>query len=153
MRTMKKAIFLLAGLLTCFFFASAQDYQADDVLGVWLNEDEDAHVEIYKTGDEFFGKLIWLKNPIDEDTDKPKLDKENPDDALKSRPVWGLVILKDFEYDGDDEWDDGTIYDPKSGNTYSCYIRMIDEEKNKIKIRGYVGISLLGRTTYWTRVD
>lgn len=77
------------------------------------------------------------------------MDKHNPNPALRNRPTLGLEILKDFSFDGKDEWKDGTIYDPKSGKTYSCYIRM--ENKNKLKIRGFIGVSMLGRTTYWTR--
>ena len=137
------------GLLLTAFQGLAQEFAADDVLGIWLNEDKDAHVEIYKEGDRYFGKIIWLKEPNEEDTGLPKLDDENADEALQSRPVMGLLLLEDFVFD-EDEWDDGTIYDPKNGKTYSCYMRMssIDE----LKIRGYIGISLLGRTTYWTRV-
>ncbi len=129
---------------------SAQD-KADRVLGKWLNEDGDAHVEITKSGDTYSGKLVWLKFPTDDETGKPKLDKKNPDDALKSRPVLGLEMLSGFTYDSDDEeWTDGEIYDPKSGKTYSCYMAFGDD--GKLKIRGYIGISLIGRTTYWTAV-
>lgn len=141
-------------IFTAILFAAgnvyAQEFQKDDILGVWLNEDEDAHIEIYKDGDLYFGKIIWLKFPIDEETGKPKLDKHNPDPELQKRPSLGIKLLTDFEWDGDNEWDEGDIYDPKSGKTYSCYIVM--KEYDLLKIRGYIGISLIGRTTYWTRV-
>jgi uncharacterized protein (DUF2147 family) len=149
---------LLLSMLTILFLSpvlklSAQDFSADDILGVWLNEDKDAHVEIYKEGNKYFGKIVWLKNPIDDETGKPKLDNKNEDESLQSRPVMGLLLLKDFVFDGDDEWEDGEIYDPKSGKTYSCYMEFPDEDnKNNLKIRGFIGISLLGRTTYWTKV-
>jgi uncharacterized protein (DUF2147 family) len=84
-----------------------------------------------------------------DDQGKPKADKKNPDENLKSRPLLNLELLKDFTFDGKDTWKDGTIYDPKSGKTYSC--KMVIEE-DKLKIRGYVGISLLGRTEVWTRI-
>ena len=128
----------------------AQDYQQDDLLGIWLNEDEDAHIEIYKEGDLYFGKTIWYKFPIDDETGKPKLDKHNPDQELQKRPSLGIRLLTDFEWDEDNEWDEGEIYDPKTGKTYSCYIVM--KEYDLLKIRGYIGISLIGKTTYWTRV-
>jgi len=153
---MKTKVFL--SMLTILFLSpvlklSAQDFSADDILGVWLNEDKDAHVEIYKEGNKYFGKIVWLKNPIDDETGKPKLDNKNEDESLQSRPVMGLLLLKDFVFDGDDEWEDGEIYDPKSGKTYSCYMEFPDEDnKNNLKIRGFIGISLLGRTTYWTKV-
>jgi uncharacterized protein (DUF2147 family) len=153
---MKTKVFL--SMLTILFLSpvlklSAQDFSADDILGIWLNEDKDAHVEIYKEGNKYFGKIIWLKNPIDDETGKPKLDNKNEDESLQTRPVMGLLLLKDFVFDGDDEWEDGEIYDPKSGKTYSCYMEFPDEDnKNNLKIRGFIGISLLGRTTYWTKV-
>ncbi|MDY0335364.1 MAG: DUF2147 domain-containing protein, partial [Bacteroidales bacterium] len=77
----------------------------------------------------------------------------NPDTTLQKRPLMGLQLLSGFVFDGDDEWESGKIYDPKSGKTYSCYMEFTDKSKNKLKVRGYIGISLLGRTTYWTRVE
>ncbi|RLD39811.1 MAG: DUF2147 domain-containing protein [Bacteroidetes bacterium] len=150
---MKKLRILLmviaVGMLTAAN-VSAQDYKSDDLLGVWLNEDEDAHIEIYKEGDLYFGKTIWYKFPIDDETGKAKLDKYNPDPELQKRPSLGIKLLTDFEWDEDNEWDEGDIYDPKTGKTYSCYIVM--KEYDLLKIRGYIGISLIGKTTYWTRV-
>ncbi len=150
---MKKLRILLmviaVGMLTAAN-VSAQDYKPDDLLGVWLNEDEDAHIEIYKEGDLYFGKTIWYKFPIDDETGKAKLDKYNPDPELQKRPSLGIKLLTDFEWDEDNEWDEGDIYDPKTGKTYSCYIVM--KEYDLLKIRGYIGISLIGKTTYWTRV-
>ena len=151
--TMKKLRILLMMMAAIFFSAtnlSAQEFQPDDLIGIWLNEDEDAHIEIYKEGDLYFGKTVWYKYPIDEETGKPKLDKYNPDPELQKRPSLGIKLLTNFEWDGDNEWDEGDIYDPKSGKTYSCYIVM--KEYDLLKIRGFIGISLIGKTTYWTRV-
>lgn len=128
----------------------AQSPQSGDILGTWLNEDQDAHILVYEENGKYFGKIIWLKFPIDDETGQPKLDKKNPDDQKKSEPVMGMLILEDFVFE-EDEWDDGSIYDPKSGKTYDCYIRMNDD--GNLRIRGYIGISLIGRTTYWTRVE
>ncbi len=144
---------LLGMIIYPFTQVAAQEVKADDILGVWLNEDKDAHIQIYKEGDKYFGKIIWLKEPIDPDTGKPKVDDKNDDPKLQNRPIMGLLLLKDFVFDGDDEWEDGEIYDPKSGNTYSCYMEFEDDDnKDLLKIRGYIGFSLLGRTTHWTRV-
>ncbi|MGB9702876.1 MAG: DUF2147 domain-containing protein [Candidatus Kapaibacteriota bacterium] len=121
--------------------------KADDIIGQWYTENNESLVEIYKNNGKYYGKIIWLKEP--NRNGKPKLDEKNPDDKLKERPILGLNILKDFVFDGSNEWNDGKIYDPKSGKTYSCYIKF--EDTDKLKIRGYIGISLLGRTTYWTR--
>ncbi len=91
--------------------------------------------------------------PPDDDGGMPgkeKVDRENPDPALRSRPVIGLRIFEGFTYDGDGRWKNGTIYDPASGKTYSCKIRLQDD--GSLKVRGFIGISLLGRTEIWTRV-
>jgi uncharacterized protein (DUF2147 family) len=148
MKNMKLFGLLLFGIFSMQLIA--QDYKADDLLGTWLNEDKDGHVKIYKENGKYYGKLIWLKNPIDDETGKAKLDKHNDDEELQKRPLQDLLLLNDFVYDEDGEWEDGEIYDPKSGNTYSCYIEM--KSMDEIKVRGYIGISLIGRTTYWTRV-
>lgn len=147
------AIVLLGLLITPFTNVQAQDVKPDDVVGVWLTQDKDSHVQIYKVGDKYFGKIIWLQTPIDSITGKPKLDDKNEDKALQSRPIMGMNLLKSFAFDGDDEWEDGKIYDPKKGVTYSCYMEFPDNKnKDHLKIRGYIGISLLGRTVYWDRV-
>ena len=150
----RSLLIVLMGLVIYpFAQISAQEVIADDILGVWLNEDKDAHVEIYESGGKYFGKIIWLKEPIREETGKPKLDRENEDESLRSRPVMGMLLLNEFSFDGDDEWEDGTIYDPKNGKTYKCYMEFEDEDnKDNLKVRGFIGFSLLGRTTYWTRV-
>ena len=150
MKKFQITLMIFTAMLLAAANVNAQEFQPDDILGVWLNEDEDAHIEVYKEGDLYFGKIIWLKFPIDEETGKPKLDKHNPDPELQKRPSLGIKLLTDFEWDGDNEWDEGDIYDPKSGKTYSCYIIM--KEYDLLKIRGYIGVSLIGRTTYWTRV-
>lgn len=149
---MKKISLLLFIFLTASIGAVvAQTYQAGDITGTWLNEDKDAHIKIYEENGKFYGRIVWLKNPIDEETGEPKKDKENPDKVLQQRSLKGLVVLKDFVYEGDGEWEDRTIYDPKSGKTYSCYMEL--QSQDKLKIRGYIGVSLLGRTSYFTRVE
>ena len=150
---MTKKLLKLTALITMLILTVptlAQNSPADQILGKWLNEDKDAHVEVYKEGGKYFGKIVWLLNPNDEVTDLPKVDDDNPDVTLQSRPVMGLVILKDFIYDDDGEWEDGTIYDPKNGKTYDCYMEF--DEEGVLKIRGYIGFSWIGRSSYWTRV-
>jgi len=140
---------LLALLLFTFLFSSiASAQKVDAILGSWANPSGEDHILIYKKGNKYFGKLDWIKYPNDE-TGKPKTDKNNPDEALRTRPELGLELLKDFVYDENNVYDDGTIYDPKSGKTYSCKMTL---DGNSLKIRGYVGISLFGRSETWTRV-
>jgi len=143
---LKKIGITLLIVMISGFVASAQ--KADAILGQWANPNGQDHILIYKKGNKYFGKLNWIKFPNDEQGN-PKTDKNNPDKALQSRPDLGLELLKDFTFDGDDVYEDGTIYDPKSGKTYSCKMTI---EGNNLKIRGYVLFSLFGRSEVWTRV-
>lgn len=120
---------------------------SDAVLGQWVNSSGEAHIDIYKKGDRFFGKIVWLKEPKDA-KGNPKLDVKNPADNLKSRPVLGLEMLKDFIYDNG-KWVDGTIYDPKTGKNYSCNMSL--KSNGDLNVRGYIGFSLIGRTDVWKR--
>ena len=115
MMNYKSLMLVLMGVFSLSFFQSnAQSVKADDIIGVWLNEDKDAHIEIFKEGDKYFGKIIWLLHPFeDNSTTEPNLDDKNQDESLRSRPVMGLLLLTDFVFDGDDEWENGKIYDPK----------------------------------------
>ena len=144
----KKLSFILF-LCSIFMQVPAFAQHADDVLGRWMNSTNEGTIQVYKKGNQFFGKLIWIKNPDDPATGKPQLDKLNPDKKLQTQPVLGLEILKGFTFDGDDTYEGGTVYDPKSGKTYSCKMTI---NGNKLKMRGYIGVSLLGRTEIWTRV-
>jgi uncharacterized protein (DUF2147 family) len=122
--------------------------KVDDIAGIWLtNGDDQAKIQIYKSGDKFYGKIIWLKNPLLNGS--PKVDKNNPDKTKRTNPIIGLALLSGFKFNGDDAWKGGLIYDPQNGKTYSCNISLKD--KNTLKVRGYIGISLLGRTEVWTR--
>jgi uncharacterized protein (DUF2147 family) len=146
-----KSLLTLAGIFLVIL-SYAQAPNADAIVGKWLNEDKDAHVQIYKENGKYYGKIVWLKEPNEPATGLPKLDDDNEDESLRSRPVMGLILLKDFIYDSDDnEWQDGTIYDPKNGSTYDCYMHF--DDNGVLKIRGYIGISWIGRNTYWTRVE
>lgn len=130
------------------FSLSAYAQNADAILGSWANPSGEDHILIYKRGNKFFGRLDWIKYPNDEQGNR-KTDKNNPDPKLRSRPDLGLELLKDFTYESDGLYDDGTIYDPKSGKTYSCKMTI---KGNVLKLRGYIGISLFGRTETWTKV-
>ena len=144
---MKNILTLLLIVSSSTIFA-----QADKILGTWLNEPKDAKIEVYKKGSEYFGKIIWLKNNVNDDGTSPKIDSKNEDESLRSRTIVGINILKDLEWDEDDnEWDDGEIYDPRSGSTYSLYAKL--EDSNTLFLKGYIGFSLIGRSTTWTRVN
>ncbi|MDB5120401.1 MAG: peptide protein [Sphingobacteriales bacterium] len=134
-------------ILMCTLPAYAQN--KDAVLGKWLSETGEGEIQVYKKGDHYFGKLVWLKYPDGTDG-KPKVDSRNPDPAKQKRTINGLELLQGFTYSEDNVWENGNIYDPKTGKTYSCKLTLVGN--NKLNIRGFIGISLLGRTEKWTRV-
>lgn len=138
-------------LLVCLAMIGWAQDAADAVVGVWKNGEGTGFIQIYKTtSGHYAGKIVWLKEPIDPDTGKPKLDKRNPEDSKKSQPVLGMVNMKGFTYDAEEkEWVDGSIYDPKNGKEYSCKMEL--DGNNVLKVRGYIGVSLIGRTDTWTR--
>jgi uncharacterized protein (DUF2147 family) len=133
----------------------------DTILGVWATDPEgeggQAHVEIFAVDGKYSGKIVWLEEPLytaeDEDGDEgePKIDKNNPDSALQSRPIMGLELMTGFQYNGKGTWKKGTIYDPDNGKTYKCKVRLGDN--GELMVRGYIGFSMIGRTSQWTRVE
>ncbi|RYZ99108.1 MAG: DUF2147 domain-containing protein [Sphingobacteriaceae bacterium] len=138
-------IFLISIAAFSYAFAAGNP---DAVVGNWLTEGGKAKIYIYKNGNKYFGKIAWVEKPNDPNG-HPKLDKNNPDKALRNKPIVGLVLLRNFEYTGKNVWENGNIYDPESGKDYSCTMTLLDA--NKLEVRGYIGISLLGRSQTWTR--
>lgn len=144
---------LLAMLFCLATVANGQTAGADRVLGLWLTEKADARVRIERVGDRYQGTIVWLKEPqypADDDqgmAGRIKVDRENPQQDRRARPIIGLRIVAGFRFDGE-EWRDGTIYDPENGKTYKCRMWFDGET---LRVRGYIGFSLLGRSTNWTR--
>ncbi len=123
--------------------------EGDKLIGVWEPSHGKARVKVTKVGNKYFGKIVWLKEPTYPDGSK-KVDKNNPDSKMHDTPLLGYSILKDFEYSGKKTWTNGTIYDPENGSTYNCTIKLTNE--NTIEVRGYIGVSAIGRTDTWTRM-
>lgn len=128
----------------------------DAILGKWLNGKGTGHIEIYKADGKYFGKIVWLKEPVYPADDRkgmagrPKVDRENPDPARRTQPLLGLVVLRNFDYTSGDLWEHGLIYDPENGKDYRCKMRLTSPDV--LNVRGFIGISLIGRTETWTRV-
>ncbi|GAA0726023.1 hypothetical protein GCM10009430_32550 [Aquimarina litoralis] len=116
--------------------------EADDVIGQFWTENKEGKIQIYKENNKYLGKIIWRKDA--------RLDIENPEESLRNRSVIGIVFMKDFVFD-DDKWGDGKIYSIDNGNTYSSKM-WLEEDKDILKLRGFVGISLLGKTATLIRV-
>ena len=125
-------------------------FKPDDIIGIWTDSQGKVRAQIFKKNGKYYGRIVWLKNAKDLNG-KPKVDKNNPDPALRNKPVIGLVMLKDFRYDEEDEeWTDGHIYNPNDGEDYKAYMELKD--KNTLSVRGYIGFSILGKTDIWKRV-
>ncbi len=149
---MKKAlpILIVCTVLLMAATAYASQADADNILGQWYTNGDESIVEIYKCGESYCGKIVWLKEPLDHDTGEEKTDTYNPDESLKERKIIGMDIVWDFEAGRGNTWGGGKIYDPESGKTYSCKAKL---KKDKLNIRGFIGVSILGRTTVWTRTQ
>jgi uncharacterized protein (DUF2147 family) len=146
---MKKISIVMGAALMCLLMAFAPA-NGDRLLGVWQSGSGKAGVKIEKIGTKYYGKIVWLKEPVDPANGTPKVDKNNPDEKMRTVPLKGYRILKDFTYKDNDEWGDGTIYDPENGSTYKSVIKMKDN--NTLDIRGYIGVQALGRTDTWKRM-
>lgn len=126
----------------------------DEVLGVWKTNGDRSRIELYRCGDQVCGKVSWLREPKfttpgDGPVGETKIDRRNPDPALQQRPILGLQVIKGLTYTGENTWEKGTCYDPESGNSYKCNMRFIPPDK--LKMRGYIGFSFIGRTYTLTR--
>ncbi len=117
--------------------------KADNLIGTYMTPENKAMVEITKRDNKYYGKLAWTKT-------EGKLDANNPVVSERTKPLKGLEFLKDFTFDGKNTWNNGTIYDAENGKTYSC--KITSDEKGNLNVRGYVGVSLIGRTSMWVKV-
>ena len=139
-------VLLLSLLLATFSVQAAPN--PDAVIGVWKNGEGTGMVQITKRGDKYYGRIVWLKVPNNPDG-TPRTDVNNPDESKRKTPLKGLENMRDFTYTGENKWENGNIYDPKNGSDYSCEITLVDA--NTLEVRGFIGVSLFGRTDVWKR--
>ena len=140
---MKKMPLSICWVFLLFFpghFTQPNTNSPQEITGVYWSPKKDAKIEIYMQGQRYFGKSIWVANPAK--------DVKNPSKTLQGREVLGVELLSHFTYDNG-IYSGGEIYDPESGKTYSCKMTL---EGNRLKVRGYIGISLFGRTEYFERI-
>lgn len=122
----------------------ADDAQARQILGNWLTQKHDGIIQISRTSEGLYqGQIIGGDDP-------QRTDEHNPDPALRPRRLLGQLILQDMRYDGAGRWSGGTIYDPDSGHTYRCRLELRGGEQ-RLTVRGFLGVALLGRSQTWTR--
>ena len=141
---MKNTITILALFVSMAFYA-----QSNSVIGKWKTIDDETGkpksiVEIYENSGKIYGKVVDIL-----DAEKKKNLCTNCPGEDKNKPVMGLVIIKGLSKEGN-EYNGGKILDPVSGKTYKCFLAL--EGSDKLKVRGYIGLSLFGRTQMWHRV-
>ncbi len=120
--------------------------------GYWRTAGGDGIIEISRCGadDTLCGKIAWFQIAPD-DPNPQGLDLKNPDPARRTRPLCGLTLMYGFKPRAAGHWDGGQVYDAKSGNTYDATMTL--QPDGKLDLHGYIGISLLGRSEIWTRIN
>ena len=153
---MKHVTFFLLSFLFFYGGLSVQaQSKADSVCGLYYAAEpgngEGSQILIYKTsGGKYEGKIVWMQYP-NHPNGEPRRDVKNPDPEKRDKTNVGLVIVKGFVYnEKEKQWQNGTVYNPGSGHTYRCYM-WLESNGNTLKVRGYLGLSLLGKTVTWTR--
>lgn len=129
------------------YTASAQSHPIE---GFWMSEKEKTKIQFYKAPDgTYAAKLAWFTPPKGEDM-RTKVDKHNPNEALRNRPLLGSDILYGLRPAGKNEYEKGKAYDPSSGKNYDCKVTV--HSPQKMTMRGFIGFSLIGRSVEWVRV-
>lgn len=132
-----------AAVVALIALPSAAGAATDGVEGFWLSENERAIIEIGSCGPEVCGRMVWLRDPRDE-TGAPKRDAHG-------NPLCGIPLVAGFRPEGENRWDDGRIYNPRDGATYSARMTLLDRER--LEVRGYLGLPIFGQSQVWTRAE
>jgi uncharacterized protein (DUF2147 family) len=136
----------LVSFLMLVGFQTAQAQSEGAIIGTWFNTEKSAKIEILRSGSKYVGKIIWIE--LKGGDPKTILDSKNSNPSLQTRPLMGLTILDELSYKNG-AWEGGKIYDPESGKTYSCELKL---KNNKIlEVKGYIGFSWVGKTVEWTK--
>ncbi|HEY1023817.1 MAG TPA: DUF2147 domain-containing protein [Sphingobacteriaceae bacterium] len=149
MKFTHKLTLLFVLVLTAFTNGYAFGDSGDRIIGVWLTASKNAKIQIYKSNDRYFGRIIWADDLYEADGKTLRHDSKNEDPSKRNRTIKGLVLLNSFNYK-DGVWADGTIYDPQNGKTYKCKMEL---KNSDLHIRGYIGISMFGRTEVWQKLE
>jgi uncharacterized protein (DUF2147 family) len=139
-----KHIFLIFSTFGFLINLQAQELE-DKIVGVWFNEDKTSKIEIYKAGETYSGKIVWLAEMEKNPGQKPK-DKNNPNPKMRDREILGLNMLSNLKYSGG-TWNNGLIYSPKRGIYANCKVELLSQSKLKI----IVTKSGFTNTQIWTR--
>ena len=136
-----------AALFGITMMAAAQ--AAMPVTGTWLSADGGTKVRVSDCGGKLCGKVVWLNEPIDQTTGKPKTDKHNSDAAKRARPLLGVQVVQGMKPSGDNKWS-GQIYNADDGKVYQANVTLVSD--NAMRVQGCV-LGLLCKSQTWTRAD
>lgn len=134
-------------LLVCIYFISLtvnSQNNADEILGYYMSSQQNSIFKFYKDGEKYYAKSVWMKHPGRRDT-------LNPDVTKRNRKILGSILVWDFVHDGPHTWINGYVYDANKGKTYKSIITR-DKDGNLL-VRGYIGISIIGKTEYFVKVN
>jgi uncharacterized protein (DUF2147 family) len=139
-------------ILSFFFFIQlvAAQNKEDAIVGIYLSQDESEKIEIYKTNEGYFGKIIWLEEPNNPKDNKPYTDTENRDKTKRNQPLLNLVIIRELKFEEDNVWKYGRIYYPDTGKIMECKGIL---KRNKLKLIGYWKTPFFGRTEIWNKLN
>lgn len=136
-------------IFTNFSTKNSENGNADAIVGTWKSSSFDYNIELYKTNNEYEGKIVGGKKM--KSSNKPLLDKLNPQRNLRNQPIFGMTNVTDFEYNQYDEvWEDGIFYNPSTGQTIKCTIKMKDN--NTLEVTGFLGFALTEISMTWKRM-
>ena len=129
-------------------FSSITHAEDQSIDGTWRTADGEGLITIRNSDAGPVGKIAGSR--LGPELRQPeRKDDLNPDPALRDRPLLGMVIMAGFEEDGESRWKEGYIYDPNNGKSYKCKLKLVDADT--LEVRGYIGVSWLGRTETWVR--
>jgi len=154
-----KTIFLLllSMLLLHLDCSFCHAWNQDAIIGKWRDLRGTFEIEVYKNKEKYHGKILWLKEPNYRENDrkgmagKPKIDRDNPDLALRNRPLLNMDLFWGCVFTENQRWEKGLFYDPLKGKTYQCSISMDTPEW--LRVRGYIGTEILGMTMFLKRIE
>jgi uncharacterized protein (DUF2147 family) len=145
---------LAGALFAASAFASQAAADASGIVGRWVTEGGKSHIQIYECGAHLCGRIVWLREPNFKNgahAGQPLMDTRNPDASRRSRPILGLTMMWNLaKSDEPGTWEGGRLYNPEDGEVYKGTMRLRPD--GKLTVRGYIGISLLGKSQTWERV-
>ena len=146
MNTSSLQYLLFGVIISGFGLTTVSAAPAASPIGLWRGAD--AVFEMFESEGRLSGKIVSLSEPTTAEG-KQKTDIYNPDPTKRNYPIVGLIFISGLKKKSDSQWENGTVYDPKNGKTYSCFMEL--QESDKISVRGFIGVAAFGRTYIWTR--